>query len=565
MKAFYLVKIDEASHHWVKVHLKLTGNFAASLTVFLPSWSPGSYLMREYSRHLQALRCEGSLGEAIDFEQCAKGQWQLDFKDKNYEEIHLYYQVYCHELTVRTSHINSEHAFLHGPSYLMGVKGERLEGAQLQLKFPALWSKVTCPLKEISQVRDEFIYESEDYDHLLDSPIEIGCHSTDGFYYAGKEHALAHFGTLWFDQTQLKNDIHKIVEYIGNYMGEIPYENYYFINHFIPGGYGGLEHHDSTVLQFDGRLLEKRGEYVKWLQLVAHEYFHTWNVKRIRPKELGPFEYTEENYTSMLWLAEGLTSFMDNYFVFKAGLCTEQEYLKTLSNDFQRFQQTVGKKFDSLEMSSFNAWIKLYRPHENSQNSTISYYLKGGLVFLVLHILLKKNGSDIKDLIHALWQDYKKRPSRGITKEEFSQILLTLIPKDDFEKWISMIETTEDIDFSYYLKHVGLEIVEKREEKCHLGLEVKAFHGRLMIEKVSLDSPAYRAGLNAGDEILAIDHCRVLPSEWSKIEEIMQENQSTEWLIARNQMVQNLTVSAGCPIKKIEEIRVIDPVKFKGF
>ena len=427
MKVHYLVNVLEPATHIVKV--KLTASIPQgkdNLTLFLPSWSPGSYLMREYARNIRSITATNDQGEFLQFNQIAKGTWEVDLADSEVkklgENINIDYEIYCHELTVRTSHVDETHAFLHGPSYLMGILDYDFEPT-IEFRFSALWSKLHTALDDISKKREVFLYSAASYDDLIDTPVEIGCHESDGFMHADKEHHLVWYGDEYPHDNDLKKDIKTIVETVSSHFSSIPYNKYMFITHLKRGLYGGLEHKNSTALHFDGRAFNDRTSYINWLALVAHEYFHTWNVKRIRPKELGPFDYLNENYTAMHWLTEGLTSFMDEVFVFRSGLCSLDEYLSMQTKNLQRYFEIPGKKFHSLEQSSFNAWIKLYRPDENSNNSSVSYYLKGGLVFSTLHFELVKVGKSINDLLHALWERYLADPAVGVTHNEVMSMI----------------------------------------------------------------------------------------------------------------------------------------------
>ncbi|MCB9095045.1 MAG: PDZ domain-containing protein [Halobacteriovoraceae bacterium] len=558
MKYLYKIRVLEPKTHIVKVALNIEEIQDKKLTLFIPSWSPGSYLMREYARHLSKLQITTDKGIPVYFEKTRKGTWLVDLdkfeKTKSANSLQVSYEVYCHELTVRTSHIDESHAFLHGPSYLMGAAAE-MKDIHVEIEFSPLWSKLTTGLKDISQTREKFIYWAQDYDELLDCPIEIGCQETDGFMVGGKEHHLAFYGQTWPHQFDLKSDMKKIVEYVSDYVGEIPYEKYYFITHFIPHSFGGLEHRNSTALIFDGRILNNRKDYINWLALVAHEYFHTWNVKRIRPAELGPFNYTDENYTQMLWLAEGLTSFMDNYFVYKSGLCTGDEYWELIKADLNKYYKIEGRRFDSLEESSFDAWIKLYRPHENSKNSTISYYLKGGLVFLVLHARLLEKGKSIEDLVHGLWSFYKKRPDQGMNKAEFLELLENLTDKSVSEEFQTMISTTEDIDFEKILKKHNIELQWKKKES-DLAVDWTYKNNRVFVGMVQLDGPAYRAGLNAGDEIIAINATRVLKEDIKELTKYLKDETPHRFLVCRNGSLLELDVMKDKSSMQVQKIEV---------
>jgi len=505
MKVKYLLEIENPQTHQVKLRIDVSENNLNEIELFLPSWSPGSYLMREYSKHLSKFKVLDKSGSFIEYEKIKKGTWSLKSAPK---EFSVEYLIYCHELTVRTSHVDNSHAFLHLPCLLMGVSNYVFIAPEIELRFPAAWSKVITGLEDISTNREVFIYKADNYDDLLDCPIEIGNHESDGFKVQGKDHHLAFYGATWPHSQDLKGDIKKIVETVSDYMIDIPYDHYSFITHFAPNLYGGLEHKNSTVLAFDGRKLNNRKDYIKWLTLTTHEYFHTWNVKRIRPVELGPFDYQNENYTSMLWLAEGLTSFMDNYLTLKTGLISEKEYWELIRDDLNLYFSIPGRKYDSLEASSFDAWIKLYRPHENSRNSTISYYLKGGLVFLVLHARLLELGKTMKVLTDALWNHYKARPDQGINKSEFMDLVRKVSNEKIAEEFEMMIETTEEIDFAGILNTHSIEI-NFDQGKYHLGLRPEFKQEQVFIHSIIEDGLAYKMGLNAGDEIISINGTRI--------------------------------------------------------
>lgn len=564
MKVQYLVQIENPQNHLVKVTLKFQKESGRNqVEVFLPSWSPGSYLLREYSRHIRWFRATQSNGEVLFHSQSSKGSYLIDWEKSGLKKpdntVEVSYEIYCKELTVRTSHVDASHAFLHGPSYLMGVKGEKLVQPTIEFRFPASWSKLSTALKDISEKRDVFLYEADDYDTLIDTPVEIGCQETDGFLYKGIPHHIVHYGTLYPHRNELKKDIKTIVETVARHFDEdLPYEQYVFMTHFVPKLYGGLEHLNSTALQFDGRKLHNKKEYQNYLSLVAHEYFHLWNVKRIRPIELGPFDYENENYTSMLWLAEGLTSFMDDLFVFRAGLSTIEEYLDVVKANLDNYLSIPGRHYHSLEQSSYNAWIKLYRPDENYKNSSVSYYLKGGLVFMCLHSMLLQKGSGVDALLKKLWQDYKARPERGITKEEVYEMVKSLGGDDVLEAFSTMIETTQDIDFDTYMKTMGCEIRYTENPAPWIGADFEFAGDRAIVKSVLTDSPAYKGGLNAGDEIVFINGLRVLKDEAANLSSYLIKDQGYEFIVSRLNKLERLEITPGNAPRTVKEIAVVD-------
>jgi len=560
----YHIKIEEPKTHIVKV--SFTGKRRKNthqIQVFMPSWTPGSYLMREYARHIRSFKVHNPSGQFINYQQIKKGVWEVTWEKNDHElTFTVEYEVYCHEMTVRTPHVDESHAYLHLPALLMGVVDESIEKPTLKLNFPPLWEKVTTGLKDVSPTREEFLYQAENYDELIDCPVEIGCHETDGFNFQGVDFYLAFRGENLPHGRNIKNDMKKIVETVCNFVGEIPFERYTFITHFIPGQYGGLEHANSTVLIFSGNKLAKNEDYFLWLSLVAHELFHAWNVKRIRPKELGPFDYLNEGYTRMLWLAEGLTSLMDNLFVLRSGLLGETEYLNIIKKDLNSYLFNPGRKFHSLEDSSFNAWVKLYRPDENTKNSSISYYLKGGIVFFCLNTLLVESGKKIDDLISLLWKSYKNRPDQGLEAAEVYQMVEDLAGRKTREKFELMISTTEEIDLEDYHKKAGLEFEWEYPEGGHLGVCAQFDGTRVFVQSVDLDGPAYSGGLNAGDEIIAINGMRFLKEHFEQITDSLIPDNAYDFTISRLNRLGHTKVLAGKRPRLLKNIKIVDQKKF---
>jgi predicted metalloprotease with PDZ domain len=566
MKVHYLVEIDKPENHHVKVTLKIDGLLSDKFRVFLPSWSPGSYLMREYARHIRWFNATQANGEILFYQQVGKGIWEIDLtksevKNKQ-NNFSIKYEIYCKELTVRTSHVDQSHAFLHGPSYLMGLLDQKITQPTIEFRFPAIWSKISTALSDVSKNRSEFLYSASDYDTLIDCPVEIGCHETDGVMVLGKPHDLAFYGDQYPHKNNLKSDFKKIIEVVAKHFdNDLPYDHYLFLTHFAPKLYGGLEHLNSTALHFDGRKLGNRKDYLNYLSLIAHEYFHLWNVKRIRPKELGPFDYLNEGYTTLLWLAEGLTSFMDDLFIYRASLSTLEEYLDIVKGNLDTYLGTPGRKYHSLEQSSFNAWIKLYRPDENLKNSSVSYYLKGGLVFTVLQSLLFEKGKSVDDLLRSLWSDYKQRPEVGVTREDIYKMVKEIGGEDVLDQFSTMVETTFDIDFDTAFKRMGLELKWAENNQSWIGADFEFSGDRAIVKTVLLDSPAYKGGLNAGDEILFLNGLRFLREDSDKISSLLMVDKSYELIISRLGKMNKIEVLTVKGPRQLKEITILDRSK----
>jgi predicted metalloprotease with PDZ domain len=570
----YTLSIPRPSTHTVEIRLRGTRpKELSALEFFLPVWSPGSYLIREYSRHIWQMKATTSSGASIALTRSGKSTFLLDWKAPGLEvnldqqDFEIIYQVYCHEMTVRTSHVDELHAFLHGPTLFLGLLDHEVVAPTLEVKLPPQWSKITTGLKDISPSREVFLYQAASYDELVDSPLELGCHETDGFQVEGIDHELAFYGAPLTTIPKLKQDIKVIVETVLKMTCDIPYEKYTFITHFAPGLFGGLEHSNSTALQYCPLKINERKGYLNWLSLVAHEYFHTWNVKRIRPVELGPFDYLNEAMTSMHWLTEGLTSFVDELFVVRAGLCTLEEYLDMQKVNLNRYFATPGRRFHSLEDSSFLSWIKLYRPDENSANSSVSYYLKGGIVFSILNKLLVDKGSSIDQLVALLWKRYLANPKLGVTREEVLQMVDSLAGREGMEQFESMLSTTEELPLEQVYGAMGVEFeFEPTIDKPWIGARWRFDGERVLVEAVELDGPAHRAGLNAGDEVLGFGQWRVLKSTLPDVEQALKINQTYPVMVHRLGRLVSIELSpAQAPLQTLKAMKIQDSKKLAKY
>jgi predicted metalloprotease with PDZ domain len=519
VKLEYLLVIEDPHKHMAKVVIKgRRSNDMNQLRFFLPAWCPGSYMIRDYARHIVSLQAMQGNGEVLHCIKETKSTWVIDWDKSELSnqglDFELVYQIYCFQISVRSSYIDVSHAFINGPGTFMGLVDHPVEEPTLEVVFPQLWSKISTSLEDISPTRDVFLFKADDYDSFIDCPLEIGCHDTDGFMHGGVPFELAFYGRVLQHKNQLKADIKRIVEYISTLWGNIPFDKYCFISHFLRNQFGGLEHGNSSVLIFDSALLGKRKEYLDYLSLVAHEYFHAWNIKKIRPIELGPFDYQKENYTTLLWLVEGLTTYMDDLIVFRTGIGQLEEYLEIIKNTLKKYDKNAGKRFQTLEEASFDAWIKLYNIDENFKNSNVCYYSKGKLVFMALHILFFEKGVPFSEFLKALWNLHQGRPSVGIKSEEVFQIVEGLAGVEVCDEFTRMISTTEDIDFDFLFKKIGINIKRAPGASVSIGASVHIKDScRVFVKEVELDGSAFKAGLNPGDEIIGVDGVRILAED----------------------------------------------------
>ena len=407
----------------VDVAIKRTANGPPQEQLVLPVWTPGSYLVREFARHVQDFAATDAAGQPLKWEKTNKDTWRITTNGAR--EWHARYRVYANELSVRTSELNSGHAFWNNANILMYLDGYLQSPSTVRVLAPDVW-KVATGLPAVLGQKNTF--RAENFDILYDSPFEVSNFKTLVFNVKGVAHRIVIDGEGNYDPERMRRDVQKIVETEVELMGgEVPYHDYTFILHLRGGG--GLEHLNSTALGYPRFGFRATGgdratsaapnatesvgrEYRGFLSLVSHEFFHLWNVKRIRPDALGPFDYTQENYTKMLWVAEGITDYYADVALRRAGLISEGEYLSATARAIQTLQNTPGRLVQSAEESSFDSWIKYYRQDENSVNSQVSYYEKGALLGLLLDLEIRKRSGGAKsldDVMRYLYTEYFKQ------------------------------------------------------------------------------------------------------------------------------------------------------------
>ncbi len=378
----------------------------ADIDLMLPVWTPGSYLVREFERHLQELTFATPEGRPLPARKIEKATWRVDARGA--EVVVARYRVYANDLTVRSAHLDDSHGFFNGACVFLYHPPLKSAPARITVAPPEHW-RVTVALPESS----ENVFAARNYDEIVDSPFEVGTHELHHFDAQRKRHRLAIWGDATFSRPQLLADMQLIIDAAAGIFGDgVPYDEYAFLLMLAPNQYGGLEHSKSCALLASPFTFHPRKKYEEFLELISHEYFHLWNVKRIHPEVLGPFDYQREAYTRCLWVMEGITSYYDRHILVRAGLQKPEKYLDKLAEEVGKIAAIPGRKRQSLEESSFDAWIKLYRPDENSVNSTISYYLKGGVVALLLDLEIRSRtggGKSLDDLMRLLWQRFGQR------------------------------------------------------------------------------------------------------------------------------------------------------------
>jgi predicted metalloprotease with PDZ domain len=483
----------------------------------MPVWSPGSYLVREYARHVQRLRAVDADGTPRRVAKRDKATWRVD--TTRCHKLVVEYEVFAHDLNVRANHVDDTHAFFTGVATYLYPHGRTDEPVELEVRVPDGFDwQVYTGLTPQPGAAHRFV--APDFDVLFDTPVQMGQHDPLDFEVDGKTHRMIFWGSGNYDRDALAEDLPRVVRANAEIFGGLPYDDYLFITLLSDGARGGLEHLNSTALIYK-RDNFGRGDdpgspddgYINFLGLVCHEHFHVWNVKRIRPEALGPFDYQRENYTRDLWTVEGVTSYYDTLGLLRAGIIDPQGYLQRLLRRIKRYERTPGRHLHSLEDASFDAWIKLYRPDEHTRNSTVSYYLKGELVCLLLDLRIRQESSgsrSLDDVLRHLWQHYYLADGRGYPEGSYEQVVreATGVELDDFFE--TFMRGTADPDWNELLAPFGLTLDRERSKpEAWLGVSTKKTGQTLEVTYVPTDSPAHKAGIYPGDEIVAVDGWKV--------------------------------------------------------
>ena len=519
------VTLPQPHDHLLHVSMTFPHTEAYSqFEVKMPVWSPGSYLVREYARHVQGMRAFDQTGRPLPLVQTTKSSWRVT-TDSNTTLITLKYQVFAHELAVRTNHADDTHASINGVATYLYHDDYMEHPVRLDFSgMPRGW-QVWGGLEVVDAKAR--IFECDSFDALYDTPVELGPHDPIEFMVRGIPHRIVFWGEPGVDKERLSGDVAAIVEAHASMFGGLPYEHYTFIVHLSNKGRGGLEHRNSTLLLWDrhgfrpgppGSEVDKEGfpqkHYLDFLRLVSHEFFHTWNIKRIRPERLGPFDYQRENYTRDLWTVEGITCYYEILALLRAGLLDRDRFLGLLAKDARQLSLIPGQHVHSLEAASFNAWIKLYRPDENTKNSSVSYYLKGGLVSFLLdaHIRSQTAGKhSLDDVMLALWHHFKET-GQGYPEGSWPRWVKDATGVDVSGFMRRFVSGTDPIDWSEELAPVALTLhQEPAPQGAALGAVTKARETRVIVQEVPTGSGAQAGGIYAGDELVALDGHRVTP------------------------------------------------------
>src|SRR6188474_2338504 len=539
----YTLRFPAPQTQYVEVEAAIPSAGRGEVEVYMATWTPGSYLIREYERNVEAVTASAG-SRALTVVKSTKNRWKITTGGA--PSVTLRYKVYSREMTVRNNWVESAFAMLNGAPTFITIVERAARPHDVRVELPAAWKRVETALEPVSGSPNTF--RAADFDTLVDSPIIIGNPVVRDFTVDGKKHSIVFEGdTALVDADKTVSDIQKIVVAAKNVMGLLQYPHYNFFTMLTEQG-GGLEHKNSFLGMGTRFLTRTDRAYKGWLGLIAHEYFHNWNVKRLRPVELGPFDYENENYVKMLWVAEGFTDYYADVLPKRAGLESRDEFLDGISNQIEQVQTIPGRLVTPVNMASFDTWIKQYRPDENLANVSVNYYPKGAVIAFLLDAKIRKATNGARSLDTGMqWAMQRYSGDKGYTPDQFYAVM-SEAAGTDLKGWFAKTaESADELDYTEALDYYGLRFrpVDMRNARPYIGGGTRSDAGRLVITSVRRGTPGNDAGLNADDEIIAIDDVRVRADGLAARLEQYKAGDKISVLVARRDRLMKIDVTLG--------------------
>jgi len=538
----YTLRFPAPHTQYVDVEAAFPTSGRAEIDVYMATWTPGSYLIREYERNVEAVTAAAGT-RALNVAKSSKNRWKISTGGA--PNVTLRYKVYSREMTVRNNWVEAAFAMLNGAPTFITLVERAARPHEVRVELPAAWKRIETPLEPVSGSANTF--RADNFDTLVDSPIIIGNPLVRDFTVDGKKHSIVFEGdTALIDADKTVSDVQKIVVAARNVMGPLQYPHYHFFTLVVEQG-GGLEHKNSFMGMGTRFLTRTDGAYKNWLGLIAHEYFHNWNVKRLRPIELGPFDYENENYVKMLWVAEGFTDYYADVLPKRAGIVSKDEFLNTISNQIEQVQTIPGRLVTPVNMASFDTWIKQYRPDENIANMSINYYPKGAVIAFLLDARIRKATNGARSLDTGMqWAMQRYSGEKGYTPDQFYAVM-SEAAGTDLKPWFAKTaESTDELDYTEALEYYGLRFrPAPASTRAFIGGGTRNDGGRLVITSVRRDTPAISAGLNVDDEIIALDDVRVRADGLTARLDQYKPGDKISVLVARRDRLMKIDVTLG--------------------
>lgn len=531
----YVVSMADPSSHTFKVQITLAG-VADHCSLAFPAWTPGSYKLREFGKNVSSFKAHGAKVELLD-----KQRYRLSGIKEGTASVNFDY--YADELSVRTPHLDDSHGFFLGTNvlpYLEDINALPAKAEYTVTVQPFKGWKVATSLPPVKGKPNT--WRTDDYDVLGDTPFEIGTHQVLSFKVRDIRHDVAFYGYGNYDAGRIVEDTRKIVEVQAKNFGGLPYDYYLFIHHMTPDSGGGLEHLNSCVCGWPSWSFKKEEDYQKFIRLVSHEFFHVWNVKRIRPAILGPFDYSKEQHTKALWIMEGMTQYYERLWVARAGVCKADEVLKAFAETIEREDNRPGRKVMSLEESSWLAWTKLYMADENFLNSGVSYYSRGAQIGMLLDAKIRTatDGKRSLDDVMRLANKLYGWPKPGFPEGAWQELVEQVAGQKLTRFWNDHVKGTKELNYDEFLDCYGLQFSRDKDgSQPWLGFTTSSKGGHLQIAAVHAEGPARKAGLQPRDEILAMDGHKVHAKTFDdRVSELQPGKDCTLALFRREKLVE---------------------------
>ena len=498
----YSVSFSKVKSHYVTVDIEFDATNKAYVDFKVPVWTPGSYKVREFSNAFENISANN-----LEIKRLNKNTWRI-FTDGQ-SQVSLSYDVYCFTVSVRQSYADEYYAFLHGVSVFGYLEGYENEQILLTIYPNDNWANVEVSLPKIKSSKHS--YRCSNYDLLGDSPIAIGNFDTIDYTSGDVTHKIVMIGEGNYDLNKVMEDFKKISDTQIEMMGSHPSSQYVHFIYNVSQGGGGLEHANSQTSMMPRWNYSNPNKYRSFLGLIAHEYFHLWNIKRIRPKELGPFDYDKEVYSEMLWIAEGITSYYDDITLLRMGAYSKEEYLKIITSQMSRLENSPGKTVMSLAHSSLLAWVKAYLPNEESSNKTISYYNKGMIVAVLLDLEIRSTSNySLDDVMRKLYANFYLEKNRGFTYDEFVDVCSSIAGKDMSIFLNEIVYSLNPINYDIFMNFgLDLTIDKSYSTKPWSGISTELNRNRIIVTNIISNSPGVESGLSVNDEIIALDDWRL--------------------------------------------------------
>ena len=557
----YQIEFDDYRQHLIHVTLRFVADPTQVLS--LPTWIPGSYLIREFSKHIESVRAYDEEGRLLEIQKFEKNKWRLFNTD--HELITVEYDVYAYDLSVRGAYVDQTRLYVNPACACLGLEGQEDKAVEVELFLPDELKhfQLATGMASKSLVKGRFTLKAKNYAELIDAPFELAEQTRFGFEANGIPHEFVVSGKHAMNAARMQQDIEKICATEISMFGSAPFSNYTFMTMATANSYGGLEHPNSTSLISPREDLPKANEpeepsedYQRFLGLCSHEYFHSWLVKFIRPENFVNYDLNKEGYTSLLWIFEGFTSYYDDLILLRSGVISQASYIKLLKTQIDRYLQNPGRFVQSVSESSFDAWVKFYRQDENSNNAGTSYYNKGCLVALCLDLGLRLRGSSLDALMHKLYENAQK----GIQVHE--RTIVELCNELTGDNWIEqinhLINTTDELPLDQLFPEFGLSYSLKNDKSLPLGLKLVDKPEGVLVQSARRDGAAAQAGLSAHDVIIAIDG---LKATVKLIEKYAKQEGTYNILAFRRDELMSFDVkAAGSELTEVE-LKVEDQAK----